>query len=148
MTSQVIGTAWADSTPKGGRQASPTLGRRPQVGFDSMKGARRPKFVATRTRKVLAGNVLSRMDERYAREPDRVRALSEASGVSRSTVQRVLDADVIGASIDTLTQMANALHCEPYELLMPDRFLSRRSGSQAEGNDKGRSPPAPVGRLD
>jgi lambda repressor-like predicted transcriptional regulator len=83
---------------------------------------RRPKFIATRTRKVLADNVRSRMEERFKNEPDMVRALSEQSGVSRSTVQRVLNADMIGASIDTLTQMANALHCDPYELLLPERF--------------------------
>lgn len=112
-----------------------------------MKGAvRRPKFVATRTRKVLAENVRSRMDERYAREPDRVRALSEVSGVSRSTVQRVLEADVVGVSIDTLTQMANALHCEPYELLMQDRFLARRS--QKDSDRTARSEPSPVPRRD
>jgi lambda repressor-like predicted transcriptional regulator len=107
--------------------SSTTLGRhagihlaRPESDIRVM--VRRPKFIATRTRKVLADNVRSRMEERFKNEPDMVRALSEQSGVSRSTVQRVLNADMIGASIDTLTQLANALHCDPYELLLPERF--------------------------
>lgn len=112
-----------------------------------MKGqARRPKFVAGRTRKVLAENLRARMHERFSREPDMVRALSESSGVSRSTVQRVLDAYTIGASIDTVTQMANALHCEAYELLMPDRFLIRRP-HRADGQ-KDHLEPSPVRRRD
>lgn len=107
-------------------------------------GARRPKFVAARTRRVLADNVRSRMDERFRGETDMVRVFAESAGVSRSTVQRVLDAEVIGISIDTLTQLANALHCEPYELLMPDRFLAHTPNK--EGGKKGRSEPPPARR--
>jgi DNA-binding Xre family transcriptional regulator len=87
------------------------------------------------------------MEERFRGEPDLVRALAEYAGVSRSTVRRITDADVIGASVDTLTQIATALHCEPYELLMPDRFLSRRF-ARGEGTDKDRSVPAPARRPD
>jgi transcriptional regulator with XRE-family HTH domain len=86
------------------------------------------------------------MDERFPRESDRVRTLAEASGVSRSTVQRALEADVLGASVDTITQMANALHCEPYELLMPDRFVPRHP--RQEGSQKEHSAPPPVRRQD
>ncbi len=86
---------------------------------------RRPKFIATRTRRVLAENVRARMEEKFRVEPDKVRALAESAGVSRSTAHRVLEADVIGCSIDTLTQLANALHCETYELLMPDQVTHR-----------------------
>jgi DNA-binding Xre family transcriptional regulator len=68
-------------------------------------------------------NVRTRMEEKFRGEPDMVRALAESAGVSRSTAHRILEADMIGASIDTLTQMANALHCEPYELLLPDQTV-------------------------
>jgi transcriptional regulator with XRE-family HTH domain len=105
---------------------------------------RRPKFVAVRTRKVLASNLRSQMTERFERAPDRVRALSEVSGVSRSTVQRVLEADAVGISIDTLTQLANALHCEAYELLVPDHFAARRH--QSEDTQTGRSGSSPTRR--
>lgn len=90
---------------------------------------------ATGTRKVLAGNLLGRMAERFPYAPDRVRALSDASGVARSTIQRLLEVDVAGASIDTVTQLANALHCEAYELLIPDRFL------RPKGATTSREPP-------
>lgn len=132
-----------------GPRASTTLGRETELRFSSMKGlARRPKFVATGTRRVLADNLRARMEERFAGKPDLVRALSDYAGVSRSTVRRVLEADVIGASIDTITQMANALHCEPYELLMPDRFVARRSRSQGGASNKDRSEPPPARRPD
>jgi DNA-binding Xre family transcriptional regulator len=104
-----------------------------------MGNARRPKFIAARTRRVLADNVKARMKERFRDEPDLVRALAELAGVSRSTVQRTIDAEVIGISIDTLTQMANALHCEPYELLMPDRFQARHP--RQDGSQKDHSGP-------
>jgi DNA-binding Xre family transcriptional regulator len=104
-----------------------------------MGNARRPKFIAARTRRVLAENVKARMKERFKDEPDLVRALAELAGVSRSTVQRTMEAEVIGISIDTLTQMANALHCEPYELLMPDRFQARHP--QKDDSQKDRSTP-------
>jgi DNA-binding Xre family transcriptional regulator len=93
--------------------------------LDDVNQPRRPKFIATRTRRVLARNVRYRMEQKFRGEPDMVRALSEAAGVSRSTAHRVLEADVIGCSIDTLTQLANALHCDPYELLVPDRVVHR-----------------------
>jgi DNA-binding Xre family transcriptional regulator len=107
-----------------------------------MGNARRPKFIAARTRRVLADNVKARMKERFRDEPDLVRALAESAGVSRSTVQRTMDAEVIGISIDTLTQMANALHCEPYELLMADRFVARHPHQDGNQIDHSGPPPA------
>lgn len=96
--------------------------------------SRRPRLPATATRKVLAANLIAKMAERYPEAPDRVRALSDASGIARSTIQRLLEIDVAGASIDTLSQLANALHCEPYELLMPERFLLRAAPDQTKGH--------------
>jgi DNA-binding Xre family transcriptional regulator len=125
---------------------STTLGRGEDIGSNPMGNARRPKCIAARTRRVLAENVKARMKERFRDEPDLVRALAESAGVSRSTVQRTMDAEVIGISIDTLTQMANALHCEPYELLMPDRFQARHP--QKDGSQKDHSGPPPTRRQD
>jgi DNA-binding Xre family transcriptional regulator len=88
-----------------------------------MKGkTRRPRFVAKAVRKTLAANLEAKMAERFPHAPDRVRALANVAGTARATIQRILEIDVVGATVDTIGQLANALHCEPYELLMPDRF--------------------------
>lgn len=80
---------------------------------------KRPKQVAIRLRKVLATNILRRMEERYKNIGDKKKALAEHAGVTLSTVQRVTQPERYdnGASIDTLDQLAKALRCEPYELL-------------------------------
>lgn len=86
-----------------------------------MKGqAKRPKFIATRSRKILGENVRRKMEQRYPDEGDKFTALAESCGnsPSRSTINRIIDGEV-GPSIDTITQLANALHCEPWELLVP-----------------------------
>jgi hypothetical protein len=91
--------------------------------IEPMKGrARRPRLPAIGVRKVLAANLVAGMDSRFPEATDKVRALADASGVARSTIQRFLEIDVAGANIDTLSQLANALHCEAYELLMPEGF--------------------------
>lgn len=85
-----------------------------------MKGQpKRPKHVAPRTRRIVAANIKTRMDARYAQVGDKRKALAEDAGTSLSTVQRALDPDLYatGITIDTLTQIANALHCEPRDLL-------------------------------
>jgi transcriptional regulator with XRE-family HTH domain len=91
-------------------------------------------------RKTLAANLVARMETRWPDAPDRVRALADASGVARSTIQRLLEIDVAGANIDTLNQLANGLHCEVYQLLMPDHHSSRHRRS-SDGQKRRPEPP-------
>lgn len=87
-----------------------------------MKGkTKRRKHVALRIRKVLAANLLARMEQRYRGVGDKVTALAEDAGTSISTVQRATKPDryTTGISIDVLDQLAMGLRCEPYELLKP-----------------------------
>lgn len=101
--------------------------------IEPMKGrTRRPRFVSMATRKAFAANLVGRMVERFPEAPDRVSALSDASGLSRSAIQRWIEVDGAGAGIDAIGVLANALHCEPYELLIPDRFLSAPLGPVAD----------------
>jgi len=81
---------------------------------------RKPKSLKApgRLRVVLAANLRARMLERYPLTKDRVSELSKASGVSRSTVQRMVGVSpVIGASIDTIEAVARALQAPVPELL-------------------------------
>jgi DNA-binding Xre family transcriptional regulator len=82
---------------------------------------KRPKFTATRTRRVIAANVLVRMEIRYRGIGDKFKALAEDAGTSLSTIQRATQPDRhnTGITVDVLTQIAMALRCEPYELLLP-----------------------------
>lgn len=119
----------AESTPFYGR-AQPTDGRDERLDCKSMGGqAKRPKYVSLRMRRILAENVKARMAIRYDGEPDIVKALAEACGVSRSTIQRIITPGAVGASIDTIDQLAKALQCEPYELLVPPSRRPPRGGS-------------------
>lgn len=87
-----------------------------------MKGqTKRPKYAAIRTRRIIAANVVSRMEHRYRGVGDKYKALAEDAGTSLSTVQRATRPDhySTGITVDVLTQIAMALRCEPYELLVP-----------------------------
>lgn len=98
----------------------PTIGSEANLGFCLMKGQpKRPKFVALRTRKILAANVIARMEARYKDNGDKFKALAEDAGTSLSTIQRVTQPDrySVGVTVDVLTQVAMALRCEPAELL-------------------------------
>ena len=90
--------------------------------MSTVKGqAKRPKYVALRTRKVLAANILKRMELRYKGVGDKFSALKEDAGTSLSTVQRATNPNSEnGISIDVLTQLAMGLRCEPWELLKPE----------------------------
>ena len=59
------------------------------------------------------------MEARYKDRGDKPKALAEAAGVTLSTVQRVINAE-IGATLDTVDMLAKALRCEPYQLLLDD----------------------------
>src|SRR5690606_33672071 len=86
-----------------------------------MKGKpKKPKFVAVRTRRILAANIRRRMEERYRDSGDKFTSLAEDAGTSLSTIQRATDPEHrTGITIDVLTQIAMGLRCEPYELLLP-----------------------------
>ena len=89
-----------------------------------MPGKKRPKHVAVRLRKVLAANVVRRMEERYKNNGDMKKALAESAGVTLSTIQRVTQPERYdnGATIDTIDQVAKALRCEPSDLLKDDHI--------------------------
>lgn len=101
----------------------PTLGSNAKLGYSVMATgrAKRPKYAAVRTRRVVAENVLLRMNQRYTSNTDKYKALAEDAGTSLSTIQRVTQPDVygVGITVDVLTQVAMALRCEPHELLIP-----------------------------
>jgi hypothetical protein len=82
---------------------------------------KRPKYTAVRTRRIIAANVLVKMELRYRGVGDKFKALAEDAGTSLSTIQRATQPDSYstGISVDVLTQIAMALRCEPYELLTP-----------------------------
>jgi hypothetical protein len=100
----------------------PTFGDVAGLPYAAMKGqTKRPKYAAVRTRRIIAENVIARMETRYHGIGDKFKALAEDAGTSLSTVQRATDPDhyATGITVDVLTQIAMALRCEPYELLMP-----------------------------
>lgn len=82
---------------------------------------KRPKHVALGARKLLAANILARMEARYKNVGDKSTALAEDAGCTLSTVQRATKPDRYGngVTIDIIDQLAKALRCEPYELLLP-----------------------------
>ena len=80
---------------------------------------KRERTPAIALRKTLAANVRARMEARYKDRGDKPKALAEAAGVTLSTVQRVINAE-IGATLDTVDMLAKALRCEPYQLLLDD----------------------------
>lgn len=94
-----------------------------------MAGTKRPKYVALRTRRIVAENILRRMEERYATYTDKVKQLADDAGTSPSTIQRATDPEryQTGITIDVLTQIAMGLRCEPEDLLRPQAPLDRRA---------------------
>lgn len=84
-----------------------------------MKGqTKRPKYVGF-MRTVVASNVRALIDDHYKESPNKPKALAKATGLSLSSVQRVLSAEA-GASIDTLEAIANAFEISVYQLVLPN----------------------------
>jgi transcriptional regulator with XRE-family HTH domain len=73
-------------------------------------------------RQVLAENVRASMEREFAVAANKPKELARAAGVTLSTVQRVLEADV-GASIDNIESIAKALRSSAYDLLRPSPEL-------------------------
>jgi DNA-binding Xre family transcriptional regulator len=100
--------------------SQPTFGKSVGLPYSAVKGStKRPKYAATRTRRVIAANILVRMEARYKGVGDMYKALAEDAGTSLSTIQRATNPDHhnTGITVDVLTQIAMALRCEPHELL-------------------------------
>ena len=75
-------------------------------------------------RRVLGRNVEERINKRYrdvSKTTNKVIACAKESGVSRSTIMRIIDPDTYGdfrTSLDVIEALALALRCEGYELLI------------------------------
>lgn len=96
----------------------PTYGPDYCLDFRAMGAkTKRPKFIAIEAREVLSNNVRTRMEREFQGIGDKPAALAKRIGVSKSTVQRVLDANATGTSIDVLAQIAMGLRCDPSDLL-------------------------------
>lgn len=74
-----------------------------------------PGFMRT----VLAANLKRLLEHHYRTSPNRPKSLSVDAGVTLSTIQRVMKCEV-GASLDTLESIADALHIQVYQLLVPE----------------------------
>jgi hypothetical protein len=84
-----------------------------------MKGqTKRPKYVGF-MRVMLAQNVRQLIDRHYKDSDNKPKALSKATGLSLSSVQRVLSAET-GASIDTIEVIANVFELSAYQLVLPN----------------------------
>lgn len=72
-------------------------------------------------RTVLAANVRALTEHQYRSEPTatgRLRLLSKDSGLTLSSLQRVMDGST-GATIDTIEQLSTAFGVQVYQLLSP-----------------------------
>lgn len=69
-------------------------------------------------REILADNLARLMEHHMRDEVNRPRKLSTITGLSLSSVQRVLSAKT-GPSIDTIEAVASAFGLAPYQILIP-----------------------------
>lgn len=83
-----------------------------------MKGQKKRPKVAGIMRQVLGRNVKALMNRHYSEHANKPKALAKAAGVSLSTVQRIIAAE-IGASLDNIEAIALALDASTYQLLIP-----------------------------
>lgn len=89
-----------------------------------MKGKKKTPKAPGFMRHIVAENVRELMNLKFPEAGDKPKALSLATGkpgeggLSKSTIQRVLAAE-IGASLDNLEAIADALDVSLYQLLIP-----------------------------
>lgn len=106
----------------------PAHGSGSQVACVPMsKGTKKRKIPAAISRAVVAANIESRMELRFADSTNKPMDLAEAAHISLSSVQRILGRQ-LGASIDTLELVANALECSVVELFIPTNEMIRAMG--------------------
>jgi transcriptional regulator with XRE-family HTH domain len=84
-----------------------------------MKGQPKKRKYVGFMRSVLAQNVRALIDHHYKDSDNRPKALATDTGLSLSSVQRVLNAEA-GASIDTIEVIANAFDLSTYHLVLPN----------------------------
>lgn len=90
---------------------------------DAMRKKKTPK-IAGFMRNVLAANVDALMELRLPTYGDKISELARRAGMSRSSVQRIVRAD-LGASLDLIEQIAYALGVTTYQLLLPGLDAAR-----------------------
>lgn len=81
--------------------------------------ATKRRKVAGFMREVVAQNVRALIDHHYKHVDNKPKRLAEDAGVSLSSAQRVISAEV-GASIDTLEAIANVFEISVYQLVLPN----------------------------
>lgn len=87
-----------------------------------MKGQKKTPKVAGFFRVVVASNVTKLLDHHYSHLPtltQRQRALAKDAGVGFGTIQRIMQRKV-GASLDNIESIANALQVQVYQLMLPN----------------------------
>jgi transcriptional regulator with XRE-family HTH domain len=84
----------------------------------AMPKPKSPK-VPGQLRRIVAANVDLMAKIEFRERPNVPLALAHASGVSKSTVQRIISGDV-GADLETLEKVAKALGLIPYQLFIPN----------------------------
>jgi transcriptional regulator with XRE-family HTH domain len=86
-----------------------------------MKGEKKTPKSPGFMRAVVGSNVGRLLDHHYSHLPSttqRQRALAKDSGVGFGTVQRIMKREV-GASLDNLESIADALQIQMYQLMLP-----------------------------
>lgn len=84
-----------------------------------MKGKKKTPKVPGFMRHILATNVGKLMETHYRESRNRPKALAKDAGVTLSTIQRMLKAEV-GASLDNIEAVADAFDISVYQLLIPE----------------------------
>jgi len=74
----------------------------------------------TQARKVLAQNIMARREARDLTAPE----LALLAGVSRTQIHYV-ERRLKSATVDLIAAIANALRCEPWQLLLPRLVATR-----------------------
>jgi transcriptional regulator with XRE-family HTH domain len=83
-----------------------------------MKGQPKKRKVPGLMRAVLGRNIKLRMEVRYHDKTNKPKELATATGMSLSTVQRIM-AGKTGVTLDNLEALAGALDLSAYQLLLP-----------------------------
>jgi transcriptional regulator with XRE-family HTH domain len=84
-----------------------------------MKGRKKTPKVPGFMRTILAANLKKLLERDYRDNPNKPKALAADAGVSLSTVQRIVNAEV-GASLDNIESIAAVFDLSPYQILVPN----------------------------
>lgn len=109
-----------DSRPTNGFR-QPTIGLGRYLHYKAMKGQKKTPKVPGFMRTVVGSNVARLLDHHFSHLPNvtqKQHALAKDSGVGFGTIQRIMKRTV-GASLDNLESIADALHVSSYQLMLP-----------------------------